>query len=288
MGAAGVDVDVPLLTAVRLVTRFCVGDDDLPHVARLVDAFLDSFSSRWTLARSYKRTGSLRLMQYIAARQPAETMDPFYRRWMLNATSWFVAGRADLPALQWLMEVYLPGEQLGAAVYAAAANGHLEVLEWLDKFHHDRIYWNSIEMCGALDYGHEEVVQWLREHSPPRPECLKLVTRSAAKTGNLAAVRWLCTECGARAEDALVIAQNEGHWDTARWILVNCDLVERRIKCDGAAASGTLSFLKYAFSQGLGEPRPSTLVAAAGNGHLGVVKWLHDEGPPECGEVAAR
>ncbi|KAE9347185.1 hypothetical protein PF008_g7937 [Phytophthora fragariae] len=159
--------DPPLLTAARLVARTCFGGNDLPNVARLLDEFLDAFSSKWTLARSYKRTGSLRLMQYIAAREPVERLDPFYRRWMLNATSWFVASRGDLPALRWLVEGYLPHERLSAAVYAAAANGHVEILEWLDKFHHERVDWNGIEMCGALDYGHDEAVQWLRVHSPP-------------------------------------------------------------------------------------------------------------------------
>ncbi|POM60665.1 hypothetical protein PHPALM_30453 [Phytophthora palmivora] len=216
-------------------------------------------------------------MQYLAARAPIETFDPFYRRWMLNATSWFVAIRGDLSALQWLMEIYLPDEMLSAAVYAAAANGHVEILEWLYTFHHERIYWNGIEMCGALDYGHDNAMQWLRTHSRPRPECLKLVMRSAAKTGNLEVVRWLYNECHAPAEDALRYAQKEGYWETARWILVNCELEVRRVNWDGAAADGALSFIKYAYSRGLGKPRSSTLVAAASNGHLEIVTWLYDE-----------
>ncbi|KAF1790661.1 Ankyrin repeat-containing domain [Phytophthora cactorum] len=239
-------------------------------------------------------------MQYIAARAPADTLDPFFRRWMLNATSWFIAIQGDLPALQWLVEIYLLDERLSAAVYAAAANGHVEIIEWLHKFHRERIYWNCIEMCGALDYGHDDVVQWLMKHSPPRPECLKLVMRSAAKTGNTAAVRWLYNECHAPAENALVHAQKEGHWETARWILVNCDLAVRRVQWDGAAACGALSFLKYAYSRDLGEPRSSTLLAAASNegctklamdyaasyGHLEVLKWLHANRTEGCTPAA--
>jgi hypothetical protein len=274
MGSTSVE-ELPLLTAPRVVTRLCLPDGELPHIARLIDAFLDTFSSKWALARSYKRAGSLRLLQYIAAREPAHTMDPFYRRWMLNATSWFVALRGDLPALRWLMEAYLPDERASAAVYAAAANGHVEILDWLYSSHRDRIYWSCIEMCGALDYGHKDALEWLRTHSPPRPECLKLVMRSAAKAGNLTAVRWLYNECHAPAEDALVHAQKEGQWEAARWILVNCELAVRRVKWDGAAAHGALSFLQYAYARGLGEPWPSTLVAAASNGHLEAVKWLH-------------
>ncbi|GMF65290.1 unnamed protein product [Phytophthora lilii] len=288
MGSAKVE-DLPLLTAARVVTRCFFPNDELPHIARLLDSFLDNFSSKWTLARGYKRTGSLQLLQYIAARQPASALDPFYRRWMLNATAWFIGIQGDLPALRWLMETNFPNERLGAAVYAAAANDHVEILKWLYENHHDRVYWNCIEMCGALDYGHEDAFEWLRTHSPPRPECLKLVMRSAAKSGNLPAVRWLYNNCHAHAEDALVHAQKEGHWETARWILVNCDLTVRRIQWDGAAASGALSFLKYAYSRDLGNPLTSALIAAACNGHLNVMKLLHFEvGIPLTGAVMRR
>eukprot|EP00644_Phytophthora_capsici_P011813 jgi/Phyca11/106498/e_gw1.12.426.1 len=140
-------------------------------------------------------------MQYIAARRPANTLDPFYRGWVLNSTAWFIAIQGDLPALEWLMESYLPDEL------------------WLYTVHRDRTCWNTIELCGALDYGHDDA------------------------TGNLVAVQWLYNEYHAPVEGALVHAQKEGHWDTARWILVNCEVAVRRVEWDGAAASGALSFL---------------------------------------------
>ncbi|KAG1688179.1 hypothetical protein DVH05_003961 [Phytophthora capsici] len=269
--------EIPLLTAATVVTRFCLADGELPHIAQLLDAFLDTFSSIWTLARCYKRRRSLRLMQYIAARRPANTLDPFYRGWVLNSTAWFIAIQGDLPALEWLMESYLPDELVNSAVYAAATKGNVEILEWLYTVHRDRTCWNTIELCGALDYGHDDAVQWLRSHSPPRQESLKLVMQSAAKTGNLVAVQWLYNEYHAPVEGALVHAQKEGHWDTARWILVNCEVAVRRVEWDGAAASGALSFLKYVYAQALGEPQVTALLAAASNGHLDIVKWLHED-----------
>ncbi|KAK1944487.1 putative ankyrin repeat protein [Phytophthora citrophthora] len=269
--------DLPLLTAATVVTRFCLADGELPHIAQLLDAFLDDFSSNWTLARCYKRKRSLRLLQYIAARRPANTLDPFYRGWVLNSAAWFIALQGDLPALQWLMEIYLPDELVGSVVVAAASKGNVEILEWLYTVHHERVYWSRLEMCGALDYGHDDTVQWLRSHKPPSQQSLKLVIQSAAKTGNLVAVQWLYNEYHAPTEEALMYAQQKGHWDVARWILVNCELAVRRVEWDGAAASGALSFLKYVYSLELGEPQVSALLAAASNGHLDIMKWLHEE-----------
>ncbi|KAE9333625.1 hypothetical protein PF008_g14357 [Phytophthora fragariae] len=134
--------------------------------------FLDDFSADCTIADAYKRTNSVRLMQYVAAREDPDEMDPFYRRWLFNKTTEMAAARGDLQSLQWLVESYLPDEFLTKAVAAAAANGHLPVLEWLFERHRDRGYWGNTEMCGALTNGHVKVVEWLRTHAAPRSECL--------------------------------------------------------------------------------------------------------------------
>ncbi|OWY97805.1 hypothetical protein PHMEG_00031575 [Phytophthora megakarya] len=113
-------------------TRYCLpeGVDDLPHVTLQNAEFLDTFSST-TIVRAYKRTGSLRCIQYVASHELPETQDPFYKRWLLNRTAELAASWGDLPTLQWLLEVYLPVEPMDNVVEVAATFGHLDMLQWL-------------------------------------------------------------------------------------------------------------------------------------------------------------
>ncbi|RLN80470.1 hypothetical protein BBJ28_00001326 [Nothophytophthora sp. Chile5] len=274
----------PLLAAARVVSRFCLPDGELSDVTRLLDAFLDEFSVKWTLVQSYKQTSSLRLMRYIAARHPATEVGPFYRRWIFNAATELATSRGDLTALQWLAESYLPDAFMTAAVEAAATSGYVHILEWLFERQRDRCYWGGMELCGALENNHAEVVEWLRMHAIPRAECVRMVLRSAAEAGNLVAVQWLCGEYNADAEDAFVHAQRSCEWATARWLLANCEPPGDLIDWSAAAADGALAYLQFAhscfpeavaeWSSAQGEP---VAVAAAANGRLDVLQWLHSE-----------
>ncbi|EEY64897.1 uncharacterized protein PITG_16222 [Phytophthora infestans T30-4] len=122
---------------------------------------------------------------------------------------------------------------LNATSWFFAIKGDQRALRWLIEVylpdHREQTYWNCVEMCGALDYSHDET------------------------TGNTTAVRWLYNECHAPAEYALLDAQKEEHWETARWILVNCDLAVRRVEWDRAAASGALSLLNFKWTPGYGK-----------------------------------
>ncbi|RLN91435.1 hypothetical protein BBJ28_00026043 [Nothophytophthora sp. Chile5] len=272
----------PLLAAARVVSRYCLPEGELSHVTRLLDAFLDEFSSKWTLVQSCKQTSSLRLMRYIAARQPATGMDPFYRRWVFNEATKRVTSRGDLTALRWLAESYLPDAFMNEVVNAAATNGYLSILEWLFDRHGDRVDWGCMELCGALENNHAEVVEWLRIHTVLREECVRMVLRSAAKAGNLAVVQWLCEEYNADAEDAFEHAQMWRQWATARWLLENCALPSDKVNWNAAAADGALAYLKFVhscFPQDMPQwPQPAlATVAAAANGHLDVLQWLYSE-----------
>ncbi|RLN78223.1 hypothetical protein BBJ28_00011392 [Nothophytophthora sp. Chile5] len=268
----------PLLTAPQIVRRHCLPEGELSHVTRLLDAFLDEFSCKWTLVQSYEQTCSLRLMQYIAARQSSADLDPFYRLWVFNAATKLVTSRGDLPALQWLMGRYLPDAFMNEAVNSAATNGQLHVLEWLFEHHQDRGYWGCIELCGALENNHTEVVEWLLSHASPRPESVRMVLRSAVKAGNLAVVQWLCEQYAVDAKDAFLCAQSCCRWETAQWLLTNCAMPSDRVDWDVAAADGALAYLQFVHSRFPREmPQQSTPEEAAANGHLEVLRWLHSE-----------
>ncbi|KAL4172424.1 hypothetical protein KRP22_007588 [Phytophthora ramorum] len=115
--------DLLLLQSVRVVAHYCLPKDcgELPHVSRQLDAFLDSFSTDWTVLTAYKRFKSLRCVQYVAARAVPEIQDPFFKRWLLNRTVEIAAIRGDLATIRWLVESYLPTEQAG----------NLGVVQWL-------------------------------------------------------------------------------------------------------------------------------------------------------------
>ncbi|KAG6590841.1 uncharacterized protein IUM83_19097 [Phytophthora cinnamomi] len=183
--------ELPLLRSARVVSRYCLpqGGGELPHVTRLLDAYLDTISAYWTLVTAYRRTKSLLCVRFVAARESAESQDPFYKRWLLNRAAELAARDGDLPVIQWLMESYLPVEPLDNVTTIAAANGHLEILQWLHGQHRERVCFGGLELCGALENQHEDVVGWLREHALPRAECRDEVLRSAAHAGNLDVVK---------------------------------------------------------------------------------------------------
>ncbi|GMF46784.1 unnamed protein product [Phytophthora fragariaefolia] len=265
------------LTSALVVANHCLPHGNLPHVLSQLNDFLDDFSADCTIADAYQRTRSTRLMQYIAAREDPDAMNPFYKRWLFNKTAEMAAARGDLDALQWLVESYLPHEFLTKAVAAAAANGHLHVLEWLFETHHDRGYWGNTEMCGALANSHVLVVEWLRAHAVPRAECRTEVMDAAAGVGNLDIVKWLHDEHKVGVRSALVNAMSNRQWGASHWILEHGGLVMPWINWDQPAKDGALDFLKFLHTRKIGSPGYFTLQAAAWNGHLDVVKWLHSE-----------
>ncbi|KAF1790338.1 Ankyrin repeat-containing domain [Phytophthora cactorum] len=155
-----------------------------------------TFLCRLDHRHGYKRTESLRCVQYVAAREVPETQDQFYKRWLLNETSELAASRGDLTTLRWLMECYLPVEPVENVVGKAAANGQFEILQWL----------------------------YDQQRELPRTECREEVLCSAVKAGNLDVVRWLCDEFGLDATGMLKFAINGCHEETARWVIDRYDV----------------------------------------------------------------
>ncbi|RLN83836.1 hypothetical protein BBJ28_00020071 [Nothophytophthora sp. Chile5] len=242
-------------------------------------------NSTWTLAESYKKTGSLRLMLYIAARQPAAEMDPFYCLWIFNEATRLVSSRGDLAALQWLAESYLPDALMTPVVHAASMNGCLHILEWLFERHRNRVNWGCVELCWTLANHHTDVVEWLRMHAAPRAECVPMVLRSAGKAGNLGVVQWLCEEYDVDAQDAFVYAQSSCHWETARWLFENCELPIEGCTTwamDTAARHGRLDMVKWLHANRREGCTTTAMDLAARDGHLEVVKWLHDNRNEGC------
>ncbi|KAL3657257.1 hypothetical protein V7S43_017917 [Phytophthora oleae] len=205
------------------------------------------------LSSTPTNTPTVRLVQYITARENPSEMNVFYRRWLFNAATEMAAANGDLESLQWLMESYLPDAFLTKAVSAAAANGHLGILLWLFEKHRDRGYWGYTEMCGSLTHGHSDV-EWLREHAISRAECMVRVMDAAAGSGYVSVVKWLHEEYNVSMRSAISNAMDNQQWEISQWILEHRELVMLWISWDLPAKEGALGFLKFLYSYSIGRP----------------------------------
>ncbi|KAE9284076.1 hypothetical protein PF008_g27247 [Phytophthora fragariae] len=202
----------PLLTSTLVVCRECL-PGALPHVARSIDGYLDSFARGDALVRACRRGSSLRALEYLAARESDPCREDVARaaarsgrvevlRWFLELSDrrgatdkWHVmdwtASRGHLEATQWLWanraEVCT-----SLAVIGAARNGRLEMLQWLEQnVPVDDCVWERA-IFHAARYGHLQVVQWLYpKQSDRRSGELRLALSFAARRGHDDVVHWL-------------------------------------------------------------------------------------------------
>jgi hypothetical protein len=161
-----------------------------------------------------------------------------------------VAGLGDLEMLKWLQ---INGVKVKCTINtmdAAAANGHLEVVQFLHE--------NRTEGCStramnqAARNGHLNIVKWL--HFNQTDVCTVHVMDQAAENSHLAVVKFLHEN---RTEGCPVYAM------------------------DRAAGNGHLDVLQFIHEYRIEGCTVGAMDQAAANGHLEVVKFLHknrDEG----------
>ncbi|KAG6977310.1 hypothetical protein JG688_00000477 [Phytophthora aleatoria] len=141
MGFNGETDKVLLLTAVQFVTRECLHARgiELEHVSRAIDDYVNELPRDWSLEDAYKKTGSLRCMQYVAAREP-EMLPISYQAWVANNIAEMTVRRGDVQALKWLAErgctivttlefigVVMNGVKLFEEVTKTSSNGYISM-----------------------------------------------------------------------------------------------------------------------------------------------------------------
>lgn len=205
----------PLFTTTVVVCRECL-PGSLPHVAQLIDRFLDSFSRpEDALATACRHRFPLRALDYLAARDSDPCSEQVARaaarsgcvvvlRWFLElcdrrgaSTSWhlmdWTASKGRLEATQWLWE---NREEVctSMAVVGAARKGHLEMLQWLERNVplEERVWERAI--FHAARCGHLKVVQWLFPKQSDHRGELRLALTCAARRGHEDVVQWLHTQ----------------------------------------------------------------------------------------------
>lgn len=265
---------LPLLTSGLVVCRKCLnvrGVKSLSHVLILVDEFLNSFSSHWTLSRACTAGLSRRGLEYLAARDST---------WEGRRNALYtVVAKNHLHVLQWLHEWYpdetLWGHRRGFSIMnKAAEQGHLTIVQWLHA--NRKVKCTTFAMNIAAAHGRLEMVQWL--HQNRLEGCTKQAMDDAAENGHLAVVKWLhCNRKEGCTEDAMDHAAGNGHLEILRFLHEH-----RREGCTAvalnlAAASGHMNVVQWLCANRKEGQIGTALRAAAENGHLVLAEWLYDE-----------
>ncbi|KAE9011925.1 hypothetical protein PR003_g14271 [Phytophthora rubi] len=276
-----------VLTNVLVVCRSRPRIAALRHVVLSLDAFLDP-SSAWTIPDAC-RFGSVRLLDRLVARTNANAnanedktlQDLNTRRSFQNGVSTAML-LGHLEVVQWLVRRFPDGRVPSNAVAAAAKNGHLSVLQWLFH-HHDHVYWGGDEMYCAVAHNHLEVAKFLHEHTTPPPDDMFLIDE-AARHGDLEMMRWLHSERGDHLTyEGVMRAVDGGFLDAVEWMRATFPdtVVPKDIRMDNAAANGHLEMVKWLHEQSAWCTKQA-MNRAAGNGHLEVVKYLDGNRSEGC------
>ncbi|RLN95848.1 hypothetical protein BBJ28_00020424 [Nothophytophthora sp. Chile5] len=105
------------------------------------------------------------------------------------------------------------------AMDGAAANGHLEVVQWLHVHRSEGC--TTVAMNKAAAGGHLPVVQWL--HANRSEGCTTLAMDDAAANGHIEVAQWLHAN---RSEDctcaAMDFAASNGHLNVVQWLHATC------------------------------------------------------------------
>ncbi|KAG3027418.1 hypothetical protein PC121_g17770 [Phytophthora cactorum] len=272
-----------LLTGVAVVCRSCPSIGALTHVVLSLDAYLDP-STTWSIPDAC-RFGSVRLLDRIAARIKATEDDSSegrksQREFQIGVTTAMQLGFVGV--VQWLIRRYPEGRVPSNDVAEAAKNGHLLVLEWLFN-HHDHVYWGGDEMYCAVANNHLEVAKFLHEFTAPPPDDMFLIDE-AARHGDLEMMRWLHSERGDQLTyEGVMKAVDHGYLDALKWMKDTFpeSVVIKDIRMDNAAANGHLEMIKW-LHQHHAWCTKQAMNRAAGNGHLEVVQFLNERRSEGC------
>ncbi|GMF14834.1 unnamed protein product [Phytophthora lilii] len=267
-----------VLTGVAVVCRSRPAIAALGHVVATLDKFVD-VSVNWTIPDACA-FGSVRLLERIAARLDVHGEKEDEMQFQRSVRKAMQLGHLEV--VQWLVRRHPNGQVPSNAVADAAKNGHLAVLQWLFD-HHDNVYWGGDEMYFAVANNHLEVAKFLNKHTAPPPDDMYLIDE-AARHGDLEMMEWLHTERGDQLTyEGVMRAVDHGFLDAVEWMCATFpDVVTTSyIRMDSAAANGHLAMIKW-LHEHHGWCTKQAMNRAAGNDHLEVVKFLDENRSEGC------
>lgn len=199
------------------------------------------------------------------------------------------AKNGNLPVVKWLHSKHLcachndiTDELDDYPIDYAAENGHLEIVKWLHKYcKKGRTSWNALS--NAAVSGHLEVVEWLDKHRYEKGNAIY----DALEADQVQVVNWFHENYPNRLLKAVVYCTKDNkkcnHTDidesprVAKWIYENYhDQACSKYLLDRLAEFGYLELLQSHQKICSRTCTSDAMDLAAGNGHLGVVKWLHE------------
>lgn len=161
------------------------------------------------------------------------------------------------------------------AMDLAAANGHMDILQWL---HDQRTDVCTIAaMDKAAGAGHLDIVQWLHTHR--QEGCSYSAMDNAAAGGHMEVVDWLNLNRNEGCSSfAVAEAAANGHLDMLQYLsFIQQDRHSTRA-VNSAANNGHLDVLQWLVETGRGTCTSATIAEAAAHGHTQVIAWIMSGG----------
>ncbi|RLN89877.1 hypothetical protein BBJ28_00019581 [Nothophytophthora sp. Chile5] len=188
------------------------------------------------------------------------------------------AANNHLDVVQWLHNNRAEGCSTDA-MDLAGSNGHLEMVQWLHQHRTEGCSVRAMDL--AASNGHLEMVQWL--HQNRAEGCTAKAMNGAARGGHLAVVQWLhahtCVGCTTETMD---VAACNGHIEIVKWLHEHRSEGCTSAAMDGAARSGHLGVVKWLHTNRSEGCTTDAMDLAAEEGHLRVVQWLHEYRSEGC------
>ncbi|KAJ3416996.1 hypothetical protein HDV05_007478 [Chytridiales sp. JEL 0842] len=167
---------------------------------------------------------------------------------------------------------------------AAAAYGHLEVVQYLHKYCDENYVWDDNDakysLSVAASRGHLEVVKWLSQYETYHVD--ETTMDDVARNGHLHVLQWLHQNrsegCTANAIDS---AAECGHSDIIRWLYDNRREGFTSDAISKAFANGHIDIVSWLLEcTGQGDTDfPTNIDEACMNGHTDAVRWWFNFAP---------
>ncbi|RLN96569.1 hypothetical protein BBJ28_00014360, partial [Nothophytophthora sp. Chile5] len=294
-----------LTTGLAVVLRDHPRVKALLHVVCALDDLVD-VSWQWSIARAcslesgHNRSrdgGARRLVARLVARRPLDSMDPFYRAAQLSAGLVNASKRGDTGLASWLLEHLIckgvisdsNSSTISKAIEAAAAHGHLQMLDLLLSHIKRKDQCTDSAMLSAANGNQMETLAWLYERSGSLISWSSSgspLLEAVAGNGNLEMAEWVQDKAGEdftslSACQAVQRAVSGGHIEMAKWLVAALPSLNRSIDLDEASGKGFLDVVQWGRESG-GSCSTEAMDAAASNDHLDGVEWLHDHCTEGC------